>query len=91
MPEIIRPWRDCPFIVDGFYIVLKSFKALRDTFIEGEVLQFERDAWSRYDGVTGYFFRQENSAGTRVWDIGDDDDIEQWRELFVERKAAYKG
>ncbi|WP_143525750.1 hypothetical protein [Rhodanobacter sp. C05] len=88
MPEIIRPWRECPFAVDSFYVVLKSFTALRDKFVEGEILQFEKDAWSRYDGITGYFFRQKSSIFTRVWDIGDGDDIEQWRELFVEREPA---
>ncbi len=47
-----------------------------------EVLTFHSDAWSRYDGITGYFFRQTGKEGLKAWDLPDDDDLETWRDLF---------
>ncbi len=85
MSAAIRSWRKCPFTVGTYYVVLCSFQALRDNFAEGEVLQFEADAWSRYDGITGYFFRQRSSEELRVWDISDNDDISQWNQFFSEK------
>lgn len=83
-PLEIRPWRECPFIRGRRYRVRKSFAALRDSFTADEVLTFDSDAWSRYDGITGYFFRQPGSEKLRVWDIDDDADILIWKELFEE-------
>jgi hypothetical protein len=83
-PVEIRPWRECPFIRGRRYRVRQSFAALRDFFTAGEILTFDSDAWSRYDGITGYFFRQSDLETRRVWDIYDDADILVWRELFEE-------
>jgi hypothetical protein len=47
-------------------------------------MTFDSDAWSRYDGITGYAFRQPGRETLRVWDIDDDADILVWRELFEE-------
>lgn len=80
----IRPWRECPFTVGRRYRVRCSFAALRDAFTAGDILTFDSDAWSRYDGITGYFFRQQGRETLRVWDIDDDADISVWRELFEE-------
>ena len=49
-----------------------------------EVLLFDSSAWSRYDGIKGYFFQQPARETLRVWDIADDEDILVWRELFEE-------
>ena len=70
-----------PFAVGQRYRVLKDFKSLRDAFLAGEVLIYESTAWSRYDGITGYFFQDLNGRG-RMWDIYDDEDIRIWKELF---------
>jgi hypothetical protein len=83
-PVEIRPWRECPFIRGRRYRVRQDFRALRDSFTAGEVLTFDSDAWSRYDGITGYFFRQSGRETLRAWDIDDDADIQIWRELFEE-------
>ena len=83
-PVEIRPWRECPFTRGKHYRVRQSFAALRDSFTVGEVLTFDSDAWSRYDGITGYFFRQRGRETLRVWDIDDDADLQIWRELFEE-------
>ena len=83
-PVEIRPWRECPFKRGRGYRVRRTFAALRDSFTSGEVLTFDSDAWSRYDGITGYFFRQAGREMLRVWDIGDDADIKVWKELFEE-------
>ena len=45
----------CPFVKGRRYKVRQNFKALRSEFQAGEVLIFESRAWSRYDGITGYF------------------------------------
>lgn len=75
---------DCPFTIGKRYRVRHAFTALRDSFVADEVLLFDSFAWSRYDGITGYFFRQPEREIMRVWDIGDDEDVLVWRELFEE-------
>ena len=80
----IRPWRTCPFTSGRRYRVRRDFDALRDRFRGGEVLVYLRDAWSRYDEYTGYFFSIEETADFRVWDISDGEDLEIWREYFEE-------
>lgn len=80
----IRPWRMSPFMVGKRYRVRKDFTCLRDDFKAGEVLVFDSDAYSRYDGYTGYFFSQVGARRLRTWDIDDDDDLEVWRDLFEE-------
>ena len=83
-PVEIRPWRDCPFTRGRRYRVRQSFVALRDSFTTADILTFDSDAWSRRDGITGYFFHQPGRETLRVWDIDDDADILVWRELFEE-------
>lgn len=79
---------DCPFIVGKRYRVRHTFAALRDSFVADEVLLFDSFAWSRYDGITGYFFRQSERESLRVWDIADDEDILVWKDLFEELPDA---
>jgi hypothetical protein len=50
--------------------------------VAGEELKYDRDAYSRYHGYTGYLFSQPSLVHLRSWDISDDDDLEVWRELF---------
>ena len=83
-PLETRPWRECPFIKGRRYRVRHDFKALRDSFTAGDILIFDSDAWSRYDGITGYFFRPPTREALLVWDIADDADIQIWKELFEE-------
>lgn len=73
-----------PFIPGRHYRVRETFKALRDSFVAGEVLIFDSQAWSRYDGITGFFFRQPGHAGLRVWDMADEEDISVWETFFEE-------
>ena len=68
-PVEIRPWRECPFTRGRRYRVRQSFRALRDSFTAGDVLTFDSDAWSGYDGITGYFFRESDRDTLRAWDI----------------------
>ena len=74
---------DGPFIVGHRYRVLKSFAALRDHFVEGHELVYERSAWSRYDGITGYFFRNVARGDLQAWDVYDHEPMPQWTELFL--------
>ena len=76
----------CPFVKGRRYKVRQNFKALRSEFQAGEVLIFESRAWSRYDGITGYFFSRQSGGGA-AWDVGDEDEaagLPKWRELFEE-------
>ena len=76
-------WRESPFIVGRQYRALKNFQALRDTFLVGETLTFVSSAYSRYDGMTGYFF-SDDAGRVRAWDINDEADLESYRDLFAE-------
>ncbi len=73
-----------PFTPGRHYRVRVDFKALRDSFAAGEVVVFDSQAWSRYDGITGCFFRQDGCEGLRVWDIADEEDVSVWKTLFEE-------
>jgi hypothetical protein len=78
----IRPWRDSPFKTGRTYRVRRDFASLRDVFRVNELLVFETDAWSRYDGMTGYFFKSQETNVTRVWDVADDAYLARWTDLF---------
>lgn len=78
---------DGPFKRGRAYRVRHTFAALRGSFTAGEVLIFDSSAWSRYDGITGFFFTQPGRQGGRVWDLADDADVESWRQLFEEMPA----
>ncbi|MCL1633062.1 hypothetical protein M2650_00150 [Luteimonas sp. SX5] len=77
-------WIACPFKQGGAYRVRRDFTALRCSFRAGEILIFKSVAWSRYDGMLGFFFGQPGSEGTWAWDIEDDADLQVWKELFEE-------
>ena len=70
-----------PFQVGHRYVVKCDFTALRDRFVRGTVLTYSSSAWSRYDGITGYFFLDEE-ARSRVWDIEDGADLSGWVDFF---------
>lgn len=70
------------FKIGSHYRVRRSFTALRDSFVEGELLMYESKAYSRYDGITGYFFQQVDGPGMRWWDVYDDQPGDLWLELF---------
>lgn len=78
----VSVWNDCPFQVGKRYRVRHSFVALRDSFKEGEELIFDSSAYSRYDGIMGYFFRQDGREGLRMWDIYDDVNVSVWKDFF---------
>jgi len=75
---------DCPFRRGQAYRVRCDFSALRDRFREGEILVYESLAYSRYDGIMGYFFRQEGRPEIRIWDLEDEKPISVWRDFFEE-------
>jgi hypothetical protein len=80
----IGSWRQSTFVAGHRYRVRRDFNALRDSFVADEELTYDRDAYSRYDGYTGYFFTQSETGQLRSWDISDEDDLAVWRELFEE-------
>ena len=81
-------WRPSPFKVGKSYRVLQTFKTMRDSFTTGEILVYRSQGWSRYDGITGYFFQAPNDEKIRRWDLPDADDIAAWKKVFEELPAA---
>lgn len=69
-----------PFQPGARYRVRQSFAALRCRFSAGDELVYDRSAWSRYDGITGYFFHGVD--GSYVWDVYDGDPVDIWPTLF---------
>ena len=69
-----------PFEVGAIYRVREGFEAMRDRFAAGEELVFAYSAYSHYDGVRGFFFRQLPGGAFRSWDTSGSG--EQWREHF---------
>ena len=74
-------WRIEPFEKGRSYRVRKSFAALRDSFREGEILRYQKSAYSRYDGMSGFLFG-DSEGKIRCWDIHDDERLEVWSEFF---------
>jgi hypothetical protein len=85
-------WRDDPFEKGRSYRVRQSFAAMRDDFREGEVLRYKENAYSRYDGISGFFFTDEKGK-IRSWDVRDDDSLTAWSELFepLEKNPVTRG
>lgn len=78
-----KPPHRSPFRRGRRYRVVKSFEAERDRFEAGEILIYRRDAYSIYDGLTGYFFSETTaSRRMRVWDWDDYNGPPKWRCVF---------
>ena len=69
------------FQIGKRYRVKLSFSAMRADFREGEILKYTGSAYSRYDGITGYFFVDEKEGG-RTWDVRDEDSVDEWPRFF---------
>lgn len=55
---------------------------MRDHFSEGEILSYRYGAWSRYDGIRGFFFATVGMDDMRMWDLPDDESIAMWTTFF---------
>lgn len=76
--------RQHPFRIGIRYQVCKAFKS-RDSFELGEVLTFVGDSYSRYDGMSGFDFR--NTQGDlKRWDIHDDESMDLCSQNFQQAK-----
>ena len=82
-----------PIFVPGCrYRVKQDFKSgPTSTFIAGEVLIFERNAYSHYDNSFVYEFRTEDGAETKEWWLLENEPKESWQHYFGEEKAREKG
>ena len=85
-----RSWRPCPFRTGASYHVLQDFRSTDELFggtapvvRAGQVMAFEFESWSRYDGETFYLFR-DHSGQIYVWGLPDEDDLDGWRQFFQE-------
>jgi hypothetical protein len=71
-----------PFEAGACYEVVASFEALRDRFVEGERMWYFRSAYSRFDGMHGFFFRQPGWK-VRSWDVSLLDEARsEWQARF---------
>jgi hypothetical protein len=66
-----KTWRKHPFVIGKSYRVLSDFQSAGWTFSLGEVLRYAGNAYSRYDGVTGFFFH-DASGNVRSVTLADD-------------------
>jgi hypothetical protein len=65
------------------YRVKQTFKSGPGfTFSDGEVLVFERDAYSPYDESFVYVFRSETGDQTKEWWLPETQPSEQWQQYF---------
>ena len=76
-----QTWRTDPFHPGRSYRVRKTFTAFRDSFQEGEVLVYWKNAYSIYDNMSGFFFI-DAAKKYRSWDIHDGERLEAWQNLF---------
>jgi len=71
------------FEPDRLYRVRQSFKSgPTSTFVTGEVVIFERDAYSRYDNSFVYVFRTKSGAQTKEWWLPEGQPKELWQQYF---------
>jgi hypothetical protein len=71
------------FTPDSRYQVKKTFKSgPTSTFNAGDVVVFERDAYSPYDNSFVYVFRAESNGEIKEWWLLEGQSKELWREYF---------
>lgn len=59
---------------------------MRDTFREGEILKYDRSAYTHYHGVSGFFFT-DSHGNVRSWDVSDDEPLSAWSDFFEKQNA----
>ena len=65
------------------YRVKRSFTSgPTSTFVVGEILIFDRDAYSHYDNSFVYEFRNESSSGTKEWWLPEGQPRDLWQQYF---------
>lgn len=72
--------RKYPFEKGAKYCVRQSFGSL-DKFSKGEVLVYEGSAYSPYDGMSGFDFR-DSDGDLRRWDMHDTEPLDLIQERF---------
>jgi hypothetical protein len=71
------------FTPDCRYRVKQNFKSgPTSIFNAGEVVVFERNAYSHYDNCFVYVFRAESNGETKEWWLLEGQSGELWREYF---------
>jgi len=70
------------FNIDTHYRVKKSFMSWQSTFIAGEVLDFVRDYYSRYDSSFVFQFKSRSDGQEKFWHLHEDDPKDTWKQYF---------
>lgn len=76
------------FIKSEKYKVSDNISALRDQFKKNEILIFEKETYSIYDGITGYVFKDE-SGSLKVYDVPDSEKQPNLDKLFQRIKKYH--
>ncbi len=75
-------WRKCPFVEGAKYCVKQDFTLLAFNFLKGDILLFIRQAYSRYDSSTVFFFQNQRTNEEMQWWLHDEEPIESWSDFF---------
>lgn len=62
----------------------KDFASAFSSFKAGEVLEFEGEAYSRYDSSTVFTFMSRETDERKQWFFHDDQALESWVEYLEE-------
>jgi hypothetical protein len=75
-------WIKCPFVKGQKYRVEIQFSKFSQNFEEGVVLEFLEEAYSRYDNLTIFAFKEISTEKTISLEITDSEKIEEWFRHF---------
>jgi hypothetical protein len=75
-------WRPCPFQAGKLYRVKSNFQSLQFQFLEGQLLAYRGQGYSRYDSATIYNFDDAAGRGNFQWWLSDNEDPGKWKEFF---------
>lgn len=64
------------------YRVVQSFSKFSDNFCEGDKLLLLDETYSRYDGLRIYSFRNIATGKDVLFQVGDDESIQDWTRFF---------
>lgn len=75
-----------PFSIGKRYRVLAKIEELGHDFKAGAIVVFINSAYDPHNGVTRFWFKNEDNEKMNVWHVWDNDQpaAEQWQNYFQE-------
>jgi hypothetical protein len=76
----------CPFSIGKRYQVLADIEEMGHVLKAGVIVVFINSAYDPHNGVTRYWFKNQDSEVMNVWHVWDNDQsaTEQWKKFFQE-------